>query len=154
MEFGRGRLALVAATLSVGMFADGCGPAENGVSTALDGDSSPEGPSGSPHQPPASESLVPEPGPQRSILVPDGQAPVVGDLERLAESFVEYAVGESNTFPHVVCAPTRTGPVPSGRLVVIRPVQEWRTCAGDFALARAADEQGRLRSIDLTLSEP
>lgn len=54
----------------------------------------------------------------------------------------------------VVCAPTRSGPPPRGRLVVLRPTEEWRTCASDFALALAADEQGRLRSIDLTLSEP
>ncbi|CUR60303.1 hypothetical protein NOCA1210026 [metagenome] len=54
----------------------------------------------------------------------------------------------------VTCAPTRTGPLPEGRLVVLRPPPEYRTCAADFALALVADEQGRLRSIDLTLSAP
>jgi hypothetical protein len=54
----------------------------------------------------------------------------------------------------VTCAPTRTGPLTDGRLVVIRPGQEHRTCAGDFALALLADAQGRLRSVDLTLSAP
>ena len=54
----------------------------------------------------------------------------------------------------VICAPTRSGPRPQGRLVVLRPTQESRTCASDFALVLAADEQGRLRGIDLTLSNP
>ena len=54
----------------------------------------------------------------------------------------------------VVCAPTRTGPPPTGRLVVLRPSRLWRTCASDFALVLAADRQGRLRSVDLTLSSP
>lgn len=54
----------------------------------------------------------------------------------------------------VTCAPARSGPLPPGRLVVLRPSEEWRTCASDFALVLAADERGQLRSIDLTLSEP
>ncbi len=54
----------------------------------------------------------------------------------------------------MVCAPSRTGPLPTGRVVVIRPTQEWRTCATDFALVLAADNRGRLQEIDLTLSEP
>lgn len=54
----------------------------------------------------------------------------------------------------VVCAPTRTGPLPEGRLVVLRPAPENRTCATDFALVLVADERGRLRAIDLTLSAP
>lgn len=33
----------------------------------------------------------------------------------------------------VTCAPTRSGPLPPGRLVVLRPSQEWRTCATDYA---------------------
>ena len=60
----------------------------------------------------------------------------------------------SAEYSDVVCAPTRTGPLPPGRLVVLRPSQEWRSCASDFALVLAADEQGRLREVDLTLSEP
>lgn len=60
----------------------------------------------------------------------------------------------SAEYGHVTCAPSRSGRLPRGRLVVLRPSQEWRTCASDFALALVADEQGRLRSIDLTLSEP
>ena len=42
----------------------------------------------------------------------------------------------------------------TGRLVVLRPSPEWRTCATDYALVLAADGQGRLRSVDLTLSSP
>lgn len=165
-----------------------------------------------------------EDSPQSPQLVQDAQAPVASDLQRLAEIFVRYAVGDSASFPHresvsmaiggemamsvddldaalsnpeiwrvcpadwevygasscpvnllgpindavvngtvlvysteygeVTCAPTRKGPLPPGRLVVLRPSQEWRTCATDFALALVADEQGRLRHIDLTLSEP
>lgn len=60
----------------------------------------------------------------------------------------------SRRFGDVTCAPTRAGPLPSGRLVILRPTREWRTCASDFALVLAADSQGRLRSIDLTLSAP
>ncbi|WP_156391505.1 MULTISPECIES: hypothetical protein [unclassified Nocardioides] len=54
----------------------------------------------------------------------------------------------------VICAPTRSGPSPRGRLVVLRPVNDSRTCASDFALVLVADVRGRLRSVDLTLSEP
>ncbi|WP_439936954.1 hypothetical protein ACS3YM_13530 [Nocardia sp. N13] len=57
-------------------------------------------------------------------------------------------------YGEVTCAPLRTGPLPDGRLVVVRPVAEHRTCATDFALALVADERGRLRSVDLTLSAP
>lgn len=60
----------------------------------------------------------------------------------------------SGEYADVTCAPTRTGPLPSGRWVVLLPSEEMRTCASDFALALVADEQGRLRSVDLTLSEP
>lgn len=60
----------------------------------------------------------------------------------------------SAEYGDITCAPTRTGPLPPGRLVVLRPIQKWRTCASDFALVLAADDQGRLREIDLTLSEP
>ncbi len=60
----------------------------------------------------------------------------------------------SGEYRDVTCAPERTGPLPRGRLVVLRPIASRRTCAGDFALVLAADEQGRLRSIDLTLAEP
>ena len=60
----------------------------------------------------------------------------------------------SAEYGNVICAPTRRGPLPRGRLVVLRPSQEWRTCASDFALSLIADEQGRLRHVDLTLSEP
>jgi hypothetical protein len=60
----------------------------------------------------------------------------------------------SAEYGDVTCAPTRTGPLPPGRLVVLRPTRGWRTCASDFALVFAADGQGRLRNIDLTLSEP
>lgn len=151
-------------------------------------------------------------------------ARVAPDLQRLADKFVAYAVGDSASFPHwesvsmaiggqnvksiddvgaalmnrdiwkmcpgdwdgyaaascpvdmlgpikdtaangaslvyapdygeVTCAPPRTGPLPDGRLVVVRPTPEHRDCARDFALALVADEQGRLRSVDLTLSAP
>ena len=54
----------------------------------------------------------------------------------------------------VTCAPPRTGPLPAGRLVVLRPVPANRDCARDFALVLVADEHGRLRAIDLTLSAP
>ncbi|QSR31582.1 hypothetical protein CFI00_13925 [Nocardioides sp. S5] len=54
----------------------------------------------------------------------------------------------------VTCAPTRTGALPVGRLVVLRPVPANRDCARDFALVLVADERGRLRAIDLTLSAP
>ncbi|SEC89442.1 hypothetical protein SAMN04489844_3204 [Nocardioides exalbidus] len=54
----------------------------------------------------------------------------------------------------VTCSPTRTGPVPPGRLVVIRPRPEMRTCASDFALALVADDHGLLHAVDLTLSAP
>lgn len=157
-------------------------------------------------------------------MVQDDQDPVAPDLQRLAKSFVGYAVGDSIAFPHgesvslslggepvvaiddlaaavstrkiwkicpadwdlygasscpvdllgpitdadvndapliysaayddVICAPTRTGPLPEGRLVVIRPIQQQRSCASDFALVLAADDQGRLRAVDLTLSDP
>lgn len=168
---------------------------------------------------------LPEDDPiQRPQLVQDRNAPVAPDLERLAKTFVRYAVGDSDTFPHwesvsmaiggqavlsiddivaalpnrdiwkicpadwevygasscpvdllgpinaavvneavlvysaeyrdVVCAPPRSGPLPHGRLVVLGPTQEWRSCASDFALVLAADAQGQLRSVDLTLSEP
>ena len=60
----------------------------------------------------------------------------------------------SAEYRDVACAPARTGPLPPGRLVVLRPTHKWRTCATDFALVLAADDQGRLRHIDLTLSEP
>ena len=60
----------------------------------------------------------------------------------------------SAEYGNVTCAPTRSGPLPRGRLVVLRPRREWRTCASDFALVLAADKQGQLRSVDLTLSEP
>lgn len=160
----------------------------------------------------------------RMQVVQDESAPVAPDLERLAQKFVRYAVGDTDTFPHwesvsmaiggqtvlsiddivaalwnrriwricpagweayaaascpvnmlgpitnaavnghpivysaeygdVTCAPTRTGPLPRGRLVVLRPSKRWRTCASDFALVLAADEHGQLRNIDLTLAEP
>lgn len=58
------------------------------------------------------------------------------------------------TYDDVVCAPSRSGPLPEGRLVVLRPTLENRTCATDFALALVVDGQGRLRAVDLTLSAP
>lgn len=54
----------------------------------------------------------------------------------------------------VTCAPNRVGPLPQGRLVVLRPSRAWRTCASDFALVLAANERGQLQDIDLTLSAP
>lgn len=60
----------------------------------------------------------------------------------------------SGEYGEVTCAPIRSGPLPPGRLVVLRPSQEWRTCATDFAVALVADGQGRLRNIDLTLAAP
>jgi|GEM_PF-2703088 len=166
-----------------------------------------------------------EPGsPRRPPSVEGNEATVAPDLRRLAEMFVSYAVGDSDTFPHaesvsmalggqvvvsvddivaalsnrsiwkicpsewdiygasscpvnllgpindaaanndrlvysseyrdVVCAPARSGPLPAGRLVVLGPAQRQRSCSSDFALVLAADEQGHLQSIDLTLSAP
>ena len=66
----------------------------------------------------------------------------------------DAALVYSAEYGNVTCAPTRSGPLPGGRLVVLRPTREDRTCAMDFALVLAADEKGLLRSIDLTLSEP
>lgn len=60
----------------------------------------------------------------------------------------------SAEFGDVTCAPPRDGPLPPGRLVVLRPSQERRSCTSDFALALLADEHGRLQSIDFTLAEP
>lgn len=60
----------------------------------------------------------------------------------------------SAEYGEVMCAPHRSNELPSGRVVVLRPTKQWRTCATDFALALVADEQGRLRSVDLTLSNP
>lgn len=57
-------------------------------------------------------------------------------------------------YDDVVCAPSRSGPPPEGRVVVLRPTLENRTCATDFALVLVADERGRLRAVDLTLSAP
>jgi hypothetical protein len=54
----------------------------------------------------------------------------------------------------VACAPPRSGPLPEGRLVVLQPEWRWRTCATDSALALVADDRGRLRHVDLTLSTP
>ena len=66
----------------------------------------------------------------------------------------ETTIVQTAAYGTVTCAPTRSGPLPDGRLVVLRPSPEWRTCATDYALALAADGQGRLRSVDLTLSSP
>ena len=60
----------------------------------------------------------------------------------------------SATFDAVTCAPVRANPLPAGRVVVLRPLPRWRTCATDFAIALVADEQGRLRHVDITLSAP
>lgn len=60
----------------------------------------------------------------------------------------------SSTFGEVTCAPARSGPVPAGRVVVLRPLPPWRTCATDFAIALVADQRGLLRHVDITLSEP
>lgn len=54
----------------------------------------------------------------------------------------------------VTCAPARSGPLPDGRIVFLRPPTDWQSCAGDFALALVADERGRLVRVDLTLAEP
>lgn len=64
------------------------------------------------------------------------------------------ALAYSTSFESVVCAPKRSGPVPRGHVVVIRPSRESRTCSGDFALALVGDAQGRLLRLDLTLSNP
>lgn len=60
----------------------------------------------------------------------------------------------SDTYRPVVCAPARDGRPPSGNIVVFRPERRWRTCASDYALTLVADRQGRLRHLDLTLSDP
>ena len=60
----------------------------------------------------------------------------------------------SSAFEAVTCAPVRGDPLPPGHVVVLRPVPRWRTCATDFAIALVADEDGRLRHVDITLSVP
>lgn len=76
-------------------------------------------------------------------------------LGRIKDAVANHAsLVYARDYSEVMCAPPRTGPVPEGRLVVVRPTPEYRTCATDFALALVADEQGRLRSVDLTLSAP
>ncbi len=174
--------------------------------------------------PPPPRPKTSAPPPVVPELIPDPDAPVDADLERLAREFTAYAVGASDDFPHwesvamglggqvavyiddivatlsqrkiwricpadwkwyaaggcpidllgplhavgasghelvfsgrydeVTCAPDRVGPHPEGRIVVLRPPQRWRTCASDFALVLAADADGLLRAVDLTLSEP
>jgi hypothetical protein len=212
----RGQPLLIVAVLACGLCSCATGPIR------ASSDPPPGHATGAPRtnaiEPPEGDSS------QHPKLVPDEQAPVGPDLRRLAEMFVRYAVGDSDTFPHwesvsmalggrlvlsiddivatlsrraiwkicpadwdgygaascpvdllgpitdavendallvysaeygdVTCAPTRSGPLPDGRLVVLRPSREWRTCASDFALVLAADDQGRLRAIDLTLSNP
>lgn len=60
----------------------------------------------------------------------------------------------SAEYSDVTCAPDRGGPLPSGRMVVLRPGPDRRTCTSDFALVLVADDEGLLRAIDLTLAEP
>jgi hypothetical protein len=60
----------------------------------------------------------------------------------------------SAEYDDVTCAPKRSGPLPDGRMVILRPAPEWQTCASDFALALVADDQGQLLHVDLTLAEP
>ncbi|TCJ30753.1 hypothetical protein [Nocardioides jejuensis] len=54
----------------------------------------------------------------------------------------------------ILCAPPREGPPPRGSVIVLRPVEAWRTCASDFELVLMSDGHGRVTGIDLTLSEP
>lgn len=65
-----------------------------------------------------------------------------------------YSLISSADAGDVVCAPPRSGPPPRGPLVVLRVEPGARSCASDFALVLAADDRGRLRALDLTLSEP
>jgi hypothetical protein len=60
----------------------------------------------------------------------------------------------SSKFEDVTCAPVRANPLPPGRVVVLRPLPKWRTCATDFAIALVADRRGLLRYVDVTLSVP
>lgn len=209
------RVAVLPAAVLVGLTLAACsaGSSQGGAEGTRD--------STAPSTARPSESPTATPGGQQSEQEDVRVAP---DLQRLAEKFVAYAVGDSASFPHwesvsmaiggegvksiddigaalsnrdmwkmcpgdwdgyaaascpvdllgpikntfandaslvfapdyseVTCAPLRTGPLPEGRLVVVRPTLEYRTCATDFALALAADEQGRLRGVDLTLSAP
>ncbi|WP_162799250.1 hypothetical protein [Nocardioides sp. 616] len=66
----------------------------------------------------------------------------------------DVPIAYSAQYGEVTCAPRRSGPPPTGRMVVLRPTSEWRTCASDFALTLVADDHGLLRSIDLALSNP
>lgn len=76
-------------------------------------------------------------------------------LAPMAEALVNKTpIVVTSTFGSVTCAPNRTGPLPAGRLVILRPTQERRTCATDFALVLAADGMGRLKAVDLTLAAP
>lgn len=221
----RWHLAPVGATVFMAALAFGCGTAGTEVAPTADSDPTFDVRSRSPQPPTPSETVDSEPDSQRPpTLIGDSRDPVAPDLERLAQAFVKYAVGSSDSFAHresvsmslggeqvlwiddivaalsqrkiwricpadwdvygaascpvdllgpitnaaannsslvysaeyadVACAPARTGPLPPGRLVVLRPTPKWRTCASDFALVLAADDQGRLRHIDLTLSEP
>lgn len=66
----------------------------------------------------------------------------------------DHRVVYSAAYSNVTCAPDRVGPVPQGRLIVLRPSDKLRTCASDFALVLVADDEGQMLSIDLTLSAP
>ena len=76
-------------------------------------------------------------------------------LSPMAEAVVnKTTLTYSGAYDDVTCAPSRTGPLPEGRLVILRPLSERRTCATDFALVLSADRAGRLQAIDLTLAAP
>ena len=212
-----GRAAVLPSTVLIGLMLVACTtqPSSEGASATSD----PAAPSTARPSEPPTTALGEDQEPGQ-----EGRARVAPDLQRLADRFVAYAVGDSASFPHwesvsmaiggesveaiddisaalsnrdvwkmcpgdwdgsaaaacpvdllgpirdtvangasldyapdyseVTCAPPRTGPLPEGRLLVLRPTQEHRDCARDFALILVADGQGRLRSVDLTLSAP
>lgn len=209
------RVALLPTVGLVGLALVACSPESPRGQESTKGSTTP--PAAQPSQSPTASPDVQRHGQEAAAHVPP-------DLQRLADKFVAYALGDSDSFPHwesvsmaiggegvksiddigaalserdiwkmcpgdwdgyaasdcpidllgpitttaansaslvyaadyseVTCAPTRTGPLPAGRMVVLRPTPEHRDCARDFALALVADERGRLRSVDLTLSAP
>jgi hypothetical protein len=86
-------------------------------------------------------------GPQ---LVPDEQAPVAADLQRLAKLFVRYAVGGSDTFPHWESVSMAIGGQPVMSIDDIAAAlshrEIWKTCPADWEVYGASSSGGSPRS--------
>lgn len=76
----------------------------------------------------------------------------LGPIEAAAKNGVRVVA--STQLDTVICAPSRSAPIPSGRLVVLRPEQQWRTCATDFAIVLSLTEDGAIKAVDVTLAAP